>query len=105
MSRDEADVGLGLDQEGGRFALGGPREAALIERVVDPRQRAVRGVVVERLDVPVRGPEARPSVEVQAGQFAGQPEDQRQMVVGAVLPAGGPDEVVDVTQAQQLGTC
>jgi hypothetical protein len=68
--------------------------ALLVHVVVDPRRGPVGGVFVDRVDLPVRGPEHRPAVEGQAGQVVERELEQvGEMLVGALLPAGCPNEL------------
>ena len=57
-------------------------------------------VLVERAELPVGRAEAGGAVEGQVGQL-GQAEDVRQVVVGFVLPAGGPDQLVVLEEPLQ----
>src|SRR5205085_1038307 len=45
--------------------------------------------------------EDRPSVEGQDRKLAAQPEEVWQVLVGLLLPAGGPDELERVVESQQ----
>jgi small subunit ribosomal protein S12 len=71
-----------------------PGAAGAIDRVINPRQRAVAGITVDRLDLPVGGAEAGLAVEGQERQLAGEPENLRQPLVGAILPTRRPDDLV-----------
>ena len=102
MGLGDADVGLGRDQQRRRFARLLPLVTARVEGVVDPGQRAVAAVLGEGLELPMGGAEAGAAVETQAGQRAVEPEQVRQVVVGAILPSGRPDQLVRLGQAAQL---
>src|SRR5665648_231473 len=65
----EPDVGVGGDQESGGESPFSPFEAARVEAVVDPGERPVARVLVERLELPVGGPEAGSPVEGQVGEL------------------------------------
>jgi len=68
----------------------------VVERVVDPRQRARSGVLVDRRQLPVcvaRSGPAHPALEVQERQARGQAEQARQVFLGLLLPAAGPHQV------------
>src|SRR5437773_6384155 len=77
--------------------------AALIEGVVDPGGRASRRVAVDRLDLPVRLPEDLQLVEAQGGEIPGKTEDERQVLVGPLLPSARPDELEMGRQTRQVG--
>ena len=93
--------GLGGHQQRGGGALDCPRLAGLVDAVVYPGERAVACVAVDGLDLPVGGAEARAAVEGQEGELSGKPEDLRQPVVGPILPAGRPDDLVVVREAAE----
>ena len=78
----------------------GPGVAALIERVVDPGERPVAGVLVDRPHLPVRGPEPRLAAKGEHRQLGLEAEDLRQAVVRPLLPAGRPDELEALRQSQ-----
>ena len=84
----ETDARVGWDQQGRGPARLGPLVAARVEAVVDPGQGTVAGVVLDRGQLPVGGAEPGLAVEGEVGQ-AWDAEDARQVVVGAILPAGG----------------
>ena len=103
MRVGQADVGLcRYEQGGGRPALG-PLLAALVERVVDPGERPGARELVERLELPVSCAEPGAAAESQHREVGGQAQQQRQVVVGALLPARGPDQLVVLGQPQQAG--
>jgi len=92
MGLFEAVFWLGWNQQGGGFAALRPVETRLIEVVVDPRERAITCVFSDRTELPVFLVVGR-TVQLQVGKFRN--SDQiGEMVVGPVLPAGGPEEFV-----------
>ena len=82
---------MGRDQQGRLRAIRRPVEAALVERVVDPGQRPPGRVVADRIELPVSAAEAGAAPEAEDRQLR-QAEEVLQVVVGAVLPAGRPDQ-------------
>ena len=100
----EPDPRVGAHEQGRGAARGRPRFAGPVERVVDPRQRAARGVGLDRRELPVgvRAPDG--ALEVQVREAARQAEQVGQVLVGALFPAARPDELVSGRElAQQLG--
>ena len=56
--------------------------------------RAVAGILIDRVDLPVGGSEHRAAVEGQRGEVAeGQLQQVGQVLIGTFLPARGPNEV------------
>ena len=77
-----------------------PVVAALVEGVVDPGEPAAAGVFLDRVELPVGAAEAGAGAEAQDRQRL-EPEQLRQVLVRAVLPPGGPDQVVVGGEAAQ----
>src|SRR4051794_37104170 len=100
MEVQKAHVGLGRDEQGGGGALLGPLVTAGVEAVVDPGQGPRVGVFLESLELPVGGSKASAAVECQIRKLR-HTEDPGQMVVGAVLPSAGPDQLVGRGQLLQ----
>jgi len=90
---------LGRHQHRRRRPLLGPAEAGGVEAVVDPGQRALPGVGVDRGQLPV-GAAAPGAVEGDVGQLR-QPQQRRQVEVGFLLPAARPDQLEGLGQAPQ----
>ena len=87
--------GVGLDEQGRGAARARPRScsARRASRRSRPPARSPR-VLVDRLELPVRRAEDRPAVEGEHRQLVvGQVEQQRQVLVRLLLPAGRPDEL------------
>ena len=73
----QADVRFGKATRGVGRALGRPRTAGHVNRVVDPGQCPLAGVAVEGVDLPVGGAETGAAVEGQKRELAGEAEDVR----------------------------
>ena len=77
-----------------------PLVAGVVERVVDPGQRPLAGVRVDRVELPVRVRASDRAREAQERQRRRQPEQMRQVLVGPLLPAAGPHELEQRPTAQ-----
>jgi len=85
---------FGLDQKCRPGAICSPVSAGIVERIVDPRQRAlVASKVVDRLQFPVRTGFAGVAIELQKRQITGQSEPLRQVIIGLFLPTGAPNKL------------
>jgi len=67
--------------------------AAVVQRIVDPRERAAPGVLVERVELPMRGPESGASAEGEGRHVVTESEQMREVVVRALFPSGRPDHL------------
>ena len=77
--------------------------AALVVGVIDPRQRGRgSGVGVDPGELPVGGRRALEAVEADQRQRAREPERQRQVVVGLLLPAAAPGQLEVVAELEQV---
>jgi hypothetical protein len=99
----EADRGLRGHEQRGRFAPRRPRAARVVVGVVDPRQRAVAGVGLDRVELPMaRCRCAFSHGEGEKGWGIGQNERTEKVFVGLLLPTTAPDQVKGRGQAVQV---
>jgi small subunit ribosomal protein S12 len=81
-----------------------PLETTLIERIIDPRQRTLRGESIERGELPVSGSETRrhrsTTIELDHRQRT-HTDDRRQMIIRAILPARRPNKIETGCQSLQ----
>jgi len=96
----ESELGLGRDEQGRPQTALGPLVTAGVEVVVDPGDRPLAGEFLDRRQLPVGAAAAGGDVEGKVGHFR-QPEDLRQVEVGFVLPAAGPDQLEVLGEPQQ----
>src|SRR6187549_884929 len=96
----EAEVRSRRDQQRRLLSLPRPGVAAVVEAVVDPGKRSTARVLGERVELPVRSAESRRPVEAEVGDLP-DAEQRRQVAVGALFPAGRPDQVVVLAKARQ----
>ena len=95
-------MGLGSDEQGWLIPPGGPALAGLVEEVVHPGGRPSPRVLVDRGHLPVGGSEHGPAVEAQHRQLRHlQPQQIWEVLVGFLLPASRPDELIALAQARQ----
>jgi len=87
-------AGIRLHQKCRPNASCGPVAAGIVERIVDPRQRALlASEVVYRLQFPVRTGFAGVAFELQKRQISGQSDPLRQVIIGFFLPTGAPNKL------------
>lgn len=105
MRTCQPPCGIGLDEQRGRRPLGRPRVAGVVERVVDPRERARARDGVDGAELPVAGGRAaglHVTVEAEIGQRPGQAVVVREVLVGALLPSSAPDKLEALSQPKQV---
>ena len=102
LPRREAVLGRGSHQQRRRRTGRGPVVAGRVEGVVDPGQRPLARVGVDRVELPVRVGAPERAVEAQEGQARGQPEQVGEVLVGLLLPAARPDQLEMLGQLEQV---
>jgi alkaline phosphatase D len=100
VSLGESHRGVRGDEERRRRAVGRPRSAAVVVAVVDPGQGALGGTRVDRRELPVAAAVRRR--EGQEGQRACEVERAEEVLVGLLLPAAAPDDLVSGAEALQV---
>ena len=90
----QPDARFSLDQKCRPNASCSPVAAGIVERIINPRQRALlASKVVYRLKFPVRTGFAWVAFELQKWEIAGQSEPLRQVIIGLFFPAGAPNQL------------
>ena len=92
----QPDRGVAFDEQRRGRPRRGPLPALRVQRVVHPRQRALEGEGVDRVELPVPGdpaPGAARGLQRDVRPAARQVQEPRQVLVRALLPARAPGAV------------
>ena len=98
----QTGVRFGAHEQGWLVPPGGPALALLVQEIVHPGGRPPARVFVEGGQLPMRRAEHGPTIKRHEWQLAhAQLEQMRQVLVGPLLPARRPDQLIGLAQAPQ----